>query len=86
MKGKSPLDFAIGNNGPIARNPLINIILYLNKTIESFGTGFGRVFKLCDKENISYLYRNNEFGFVFEFFKKTKYSIKCIDECSNKFK
>ena len=70
VKGKSPLDFASGNNGPIARNPLINTILYLNKTIESFGTGFGRVFKLCDKENISYLYRNNEFGFVFEFLRK----------------
>ncbi len=75
VKGKSPLDFANGNNGPIARNPLINMILYLNKTIESFGTGFGRVFKLCDKENIKYLYHNNEFGFVFEFLRKQNVSI-----------
>lgn len=75
VKGKSPLDFASGTNGPIARNPLINTILYLNKTIESFGTGFGRVFKLCDKENIGYLYRNNEFGFVFEFLRKQNVSI-----------
>lgn len=70
VKGKSPMDFANGNNGPIARNPLINTVLYLNKTIESFGTGFGRVFKLCEKENISYSYGNNEFGFVFEFLRK----------------
>lgn len=74
-KGKSPLDFANGNNGPIARNPLINMILYLNKTIESFGTGFGRVFKLCDRENINYRYQNNEFGFVFEFLRKHNVSI-----------
>ncbi len=75
VKGKSPVDFANGNNGPIARNPLINTVLYLNKTIESFGTGFGRVFKLCDKENIGYSYKNNEFGFVFEFLRKQNVSI-----------
>ncbi len=84
VKGKSPLDFANGNNGPIARNPLINTVLYLNKTIESFGTGFGRVFKLCDKENISYLYRNNEFGFVFEFLRKRNVLINnSIEESTN---
>ncbi len=75
VKGKSPIDFANGNNGPIARNPLINTVLYLNKTIESFGTGFGRAFKLCDKENIGYSYHNNEFGFVFEFLRKQNVSI-----------
>ena len=75
VNGKSPVDFANGNSGPIARNPLINTILYLNKTIESFGTGFGRVFKLCDKENINYSYGNNEFGFVFEFLRKQNVSI-----------
>ena len=75
IKGKSPLDFASGNNGPIARNPLINTILYLNKTIESFGTGFNRVFKLCEKDNINYSYKNNEFGFVFEFLRKQNVSI-----------
>jgi len=75
VNGKSPIDFANGNNGPIARNPLINMILYLNKTIESFGTGFGRVFKLCEKENINYTYGNNEFGFVFEFLRKQNVSI-----------
>lgn len=63
----SPYDFATGLNGPIARNPLINTILYLNKTIESFGTGFNRVFTLCKKEDIKFNYGNNAFGFYFEF-------------------
>ena len=67
VKDKSPEDFANGINGPIARNPLINTVLYLNKTIESFGTGFSRVFELCSKNNIKYQYGNNDFGFVFEF-------------------
>lgn len=70
VKGKSPLDFATGTNGPIARNPLINTVLYLNKTIESFGTGFGRVFNLCEKNKIETRYGNNDFGFVFEFLRK----------------
>lgn len=67
VKGKSPKDFANGTNGPIARNPLINTVLYLNKTIDSFGTGFGRVFNICGKEKIEYNYGNNEFGFFFDF-------------------
>lgn len=67
VKGKSPMDFADGTNGPIARNPLINTVLYLNKTIDSFGTGFGRVFNICNKEKIEYNYGNNEFGFFFDF-------------------
>lgn len=67
IKDKSPMDFANGTNGPIARNPLINTILYLNQTIESFGTGFARVFSLCDKYDIKTKYFNNDFGFVFEF-------------------
>ena len=37
--------------------------MYLNKTIDSFGTGFGRVFSICKKEKINYKYGNNEFGF-----------------------
>ena len=67
VKGKSPMDFADGTNGPIARNPLINTVLYLNRTIDSFGTGFGRVFNICKKEKIEYNYGNNEFGFFFDF-------------------
>lgn len=74
ISGKSPVDFANGKNGPIARNPLINLVLYLNKTIESFGTGFARVFASCDKQGISYKYGNNDFGFVFEFIRKKTYS------------
>lgn len=52
VKGKSPEGFANGTNGLITRNPLINTVLYLNKTIDSFDTGFGRVFNICKKKKL----------------------------------
>jgi len=73
VKDKSPLDFASGKEGPVARNPLINTVLYLNKTIESFGTGFARVFDACDRRGVKYNYGNNSFGFYFEFMRKPIY-------------
>ena len=47
------------------RNPLIATVLYYNKTIDAFGTGFERVFRLC--KDIDYSYSSNQFGFTFEF-------------------
>lgn len=79
------MDFADGTNGPIARNPLINTVLYLNKTIESFGTGFGRVFNLCDKNKIQTRYGNNDFGFVFEFMRKPFVSEVTMSDASKDF-
>lgn len=87
VKGKKPEDFASGENGPIARNPLINTVLYLNKTIDSFGTGFGRVFEVCNEKNIKYNYNNNEFGFYFNFIRtpidNINVTINVTDSLSN---
>ena len=41
------------------------LLLYYNRTIDAFGTGFERVFRLC--KDIKYQYSNNQFGFTFEF-------------------
>ncbi|MCF0109976.1 MAG: putative DNA binding domain-containing protein [Erysipelotrichaceae bacterium] len=68
--GTTPMDFAEGKQGPIVRNPLINTILYLDKTIESFGTGFARVFSLCRRNSVDVNYGNNNFGFFFEFMRR----------------
>ena len=65
VPGTSPEMFANGEQGSMIRNPLIATVLYYNKTIDAFGTGFERVFKLC--KNIKYQYINNQFGFSFEF-------------------
>ena len=66
----NPTKFASGEKPPVLRNPLIGNVLYRNNTIDSFGTGFERVFNACDKENIKYQYFNDDLSFTFEFLRK----------------
>ena len=65
VPGTDPQMFANGVQGSMIRNPLIATVLYYNRTIDAFGTGFERVFRLCGENG--YRYRNNSFGFTFEF-------------------
>ena len=65
VPGTDPQMFANGAQGSMIRNPLIATILYYNRTIDAFGTGFERVFRLCGENG--YRYNNNSFGFTFEF-------------------
>ena len=65
VPGTDPKMFANGEQGSMIRNPLIATVLYYNKTIDAFGTGFERVFHLYGENNCRY--SNNPFGFTFEF-------------------
>ena len=65
VPGTDPKMFASGEQGSMIRNPLIATVLYYNRTIDAFGTGFERVFRLC--KDTPYQYHNNQFGFTFEF-------------------
>ena len=65
VPGTDPQMFAKGEQGSMIRNPLIATVLYYNRTIDAFGTGFERVFRLCGEGK--YRYSNNQFGFTFEF-------------------
>lgn len=65
VPGTDPRMFANGSQGSMIRNPLIATVLYYNRTIDAFGTGFERVFHLCGENR--YRYSNNQFGFTFEF-------------------
>lgn len=65
VPGTSPEMFANGEKGSMIRNPLIATVLYYNKTIDAFGSGFERVFKLCAPG--TYRYHNDSFGFAFAF-------------------
>lgn len=67
--GIDPRDFADGKRGPILRNPLIDMTLYKNGTIDSFATGFGRTFSLCEQANIRYSYGSDEVSFTFTFYR-----------------
>lgn len=66
-KNIDPMKFASSQVGSKIRNILIASVLYKCGYIDAFGTGFDRAFDLCNKNNIGYEYRNDEFGFTFKF-------------------
>jgi Predicted transcriptional regulator containing an HTH domain and an uncharacterized domain shared with the mammalian protein Schlafen len=69
VPGTDPKLSASGEQGSLIRNPLIATALYYNKTIDAFGTGFERVFRLCGEEKVQY--HNTDFGFTFGFMRET---------------
>ncbi len=63
----SPEDFATKNLSSIIRNELIAKVLYLCHDIESFGSGFKRVYTLCNQNGVGCSYEKTPIGFSFVF-------------------
>lgn len=63
----TPLDFISKNLPSYKRNRLILDILFRSKDVEKSGTGFQRVNEMCRKQNVSWTYRKEAYGFFFEF-------------------
>ena len=61
----SPEEYIKSNIESEIRNATIAKILYLNKSIEQFGSGFKRIHSLCQDAGIKYSYKNTENGFKF---------------------
>jgi hypothetical protein len=61
----SPDDYIKGNFESEIRNATISKILYLNGSIEQFGSGFKRINSLCRDSGIKYSYENTKNGFKF---------------------
>lgn len=61
----SPEEYIKGNFESEIRNVTIAKILYLNKSIEQFGSGFKRIDSLCKDAGIRYSYESGENGFKF---------------------
>ena len=78
VSGTDPQIFANGIQGSMIRNPLIATVLYYNRTIDAFGTGFERVFRLCGENG--YRYSNNSFGFTFEFIRSKELKGESIND------
>lgn len=78
VPGTDPKMFANGVQGSMIRNPLIATVLYYNRTIDAFGTGFERVFRLCGENG--YRYNNNSFGFTFEFIRSKELKNESIND------
>ncbi len=68
-----PEEYIKGNCQSSIRNATITKMLYLNKTIDQFGSGFKRIDKLCKESKIKYSYINNEEGFTFILYRKDAY-------------
>ena len=61
----APEEYIKGNKESEIRNARIARVLYLNKSIEQFGSGFKRVDSLCRDAGIRYTYEMSEQGFKF---------------------
>lgn len=68
----TPNDFAYNGVSSVLRNPLIAEILYYSNDVESWATGFRRIFDTCEKHNVLTTYTNNDQGFTFTFYRKNK--------------
>ena len=61
----TPEEYIEGNAESEIRNYIISKILYLNGTIEQFGSGFKRIYNLCKRAGIECSYENAKNGFRF---------------------
>lgn len=68
-RGFTPEDFALGKEKPIMLNPRIVDVLFRAGRIESFGSGFERVFAECRKHQVKFDYNDTKSGFEFNFYR-----------------
>ncbi len=65
--GYKPEDFVNMDTPSVIRNPLILKTLFLSDDVESYGSGFKRVYDECGKNNVKTEYVLNKDGFTFIF-------------------
>ena len=68
--GYEPKDFAYNGVESVLRNPLISKVLYYSNDIDSWATGFRRIFKQCEKYNVKFTYTMKNQGFEICFYRK----------------
>lgn len=56
----NPEDFAVTNMSSVLRNEKIAKVLYLCKDVETFGTGFNKIYSLCKTANVDLDYNKFE--------------------------
>ena len=68
--GYNPEDFAYNGVESVLRNPLISRTLYYSNDIDSWATGFRRIFSYCKKDDIKFTYTMKNQGFEICFYRK----------------
>lgn len=66
----SPEDFAYKGVESVLRNPTIAKILYYSNDIDSWATGFRRIYKSCEEYGVKTAYEKKNQGFEFCFYRK----------------
>lgn len=74
-----PEEYISKNLPSSIRNATISKILYLNKSIEQFGSGFKRINSLCKDAKLKYTYQISEYGFTFMIYRNTESNMKVED-------
>ncbi len=70
--GYDPEDFAFNGVESVLRNPIISKVLYYSSDIDSWATGFRRIFTYCKNEDIKFTYAMKNQGFEICFYRKQK--------------
>ena len=73
--GLIPEDFINKDISSKVRNEIICDVLYKCKAIESWATGFKKVYRLCEKNHIKVSYEKEYDGFWFFFFRNSNVTI-----------
>jgi len=68
--GYTPEDFANEDLESMVRNPLILKALYLSSDVESYSSGFKRVYNECNNYNVKVSYKMSNEGFAFIFYRE----------------
>ena len=68
----SPEEYARKELKSVLRNEIIAKTLYLCKDVETFGSGFKRVYSLCSDADVDISYDKSENFFTFTFYRKNK--------------
>ena len=70
---RSPEEYINSSVESNLRNPLIAKMLFLNNSVETFGSGFRRIDSLCRDASVRYSYEMSEDGFKIIFYRKSIY-------------
>lgn len=69
--GLTPDDYAFRRLDPVERNPKIYDILHILDYVETYATGFKKIYECCEKTKTTFRYEQTEQGgFRFEVFRK----------------
>lgn len=68
--GYDPDDFAFNGVESILRNPIISKVLYYSNDVDSWATGFRRIFKVCKENNVKVTYSKKNQGFEIVFHRR----------------